>query len=41
MAQGLQRNSHGSKLVISDDIDLVDNLLNETGCADFHYQVQV
>lgn len=23
------------------DVDLVDKLLNDTGCADLHYKVQV
>ena len=41
MAHSFQRNSRGTNSSETDDIDRVDILLNKTGCADLHYQVQV
>lgn len=41
MAHNFQRNTRGINSSETDDIDLVDRLLNKTGCADLHYQVQV
>lgn len=41
MAHNFQRNTRGINSSETDDIDPVDRLLNKTGCADLHYQVQV
>lgn len=41
MAHNFQRNVRGINSSETDDIDRVDSLLNKTGCADLHYQVQV
>lgn len=32
---------HGVKRIETDDSDPLDKLLNDTGCADLHYKVQV
>lgn len=33
--------AHGTKNNKEDELDLVDKLLNDTGCAELHYKVQV
>lgn len=41
MANFHQKVSRETKNSNDDELDLVDKLLNDTGCADFHYKVQV